>query len=369
VKIILIWLALLLGGCTQVDDGPMSSLPPNAVRTTGQGYYLAGSLDSGAFYHPKHDSLLVKLDSLWILSECALQQLKDSVWVTGATIHMYFKALLDSDTEVNCAELGIGYDSIFAINRFWGDGIESIVLHADTRVPGKNYPYEDSTTIVDTVFIKNGTVQDSSMVIGYDSLFFADDAAVHFADTGNLYLIRRVKDFVALQQTQALVTQYCLDETDDCSTVTDTVVAQKSSLQGDTLLHYVRKKCQIDTLNYCVFGTWSADSLQDTLYLPLQDTLWYYQTVLAEKMDKCSVYNMKRQITQGYKSRADSIRVWRQLFVLEANECEQWPNNPTLHTTSSNAQVTFWDLEGDSLLSANRGDTLIQLLDSIWGEI
>src|SRR5574344_728245 len=71
----LVCAALLFWGCSQSDDGPIP-LYPDGVDVSGYGYVLSATLDSGSRFHLRSDTLTLRLDSMWTLSDCFLSSIE-----------------------------------------------------------------------------------------------------------------------------------------------------------------------------------------------------------------------------------------------------------------------------------------------------
>lgn len=375
--------SLLVLSCSQSDDGPLEALPPDTSQSGGEGFYFRGNLDSGAIYHPVSDSIRIHLDSLWILSDCGLDSFQrimaDTAGFAGDSAFdalaesgrlensFYLKPLIHIPLESNCADLRMNYnrsgdDSVFLMAPFWEEELRELILLADNPYFLGRYPITDSGAyipgdndkrIADTILLRHGTLNDTVLLIPYDSVFYEKDFQDHAGGSSDLGYLRRIYEIKTYDQILKLYPQSCLGATLDCETIEDTVLAAETNINsegGDTLLAYRRPTCTIDTLRYCTFGDWQIDSTQ-LEYVPFEDSIWVYQEVVGERLAACDYFN-RWSFANRREGRNDSLDFYREIMSFDASR-EDCREAPTLR---------FIDVFGDSLL----GDSLTTVLEGEW---
>ena len=143
---------VLVWGCTQSKDGPMNATDSN---TSGAGFYLGAELDSGRIVHSIHDTLLVRLDSLWIISRCYLQSIDEvgGVFAADSAYRMVFSLPLAYDPRSSCPTADLSLDTLIpvapksewsAVNKFYLYGVaDSLALLLDSSQGGVTLSEDD----------------------------------------------------------------------------------------------------------------------------------------------------------------------------------------------------------------------------------
>ncbi len=331
---------LLVGmiACSQSGDGPMDSWSSGDVME-GQGFYLAGDLDSGRRVHALHDSLYVGINSLWLVSKCYLQKV-DPFAVTQDD-HMYYgmRLRLRSDASIECPASPLGNDTVLVLpsDAKWSEtsqiflrgAIDSLAVDKDSNP--RTAPLTDLERFgrnVDSIWILDGSNTDSLFKFTFDSSF-ADLEKLPKKVGKNPYVVRFLHPPRLGMNYWKLIPEKCIAPRMSCTLVPDTLWTDLSFNDSamaieliDTNQISLRSHCKGDstTVNYCSNKDWVRDSSKAIVSGSRLDTLWSWNTFFVEKIPRCAVLNRDTLYSFLSGSAGGSVSIWRELFVPSSSE-------------------------------------------------
>lgn len=307
-------------GCTQSGDGPLQ--PGN--RAVGYGFYRGALLAEGRRVHPASDTISLRLDSLWILEDCALHDLRLDSMVVDTTMALAVVVELQSPGKVNCATTQIR-DTVLRIapRDFWKDlrWIQVEGVRPRTGQIDAEGQVVYGTIIHDSIAVRHGILQDTTLVFTLDSLARIPRSFPQVYGKGSMRLVYypdtvRIRNF-----TLRLRWEQCAGQTVQCNQVADTAKVL-AAFSGDTVLAPVRTRClpeagQSVAPNFCPRNIWQRDTLKAEEFLPKQDTLWSGSAYWVERIAACATINLFSASNVG-----QLMTVRRELFVPDALETE-----------------------------------------------
>jgi hypothetical protein len=312
---------VLVWGCTQSKDGPMNATDSN---TSGAGFYLGAELDSGRIVHSIHDTLLVRLDSLWIISRCYLQSIDEvgGVFAADSAYRMVFSLPLAYDPRSSCPTADLSLDTLIpvapksewsAVNKFYLYGVaDSLALLLDSSQGGVTLSEDDyRSEIKDSIWLMDGYNQDSLYSMTLDSLFNDPYQLPRKVGTSSPYVIRILRDSVVDTLFWKYRQQSCKIPRSSCNLTSDTIWPAELSA-SDTTAVMIRHRCVGDStgVEYCASANW-VDSLDVAGENSKLDTNWTWSTFFVESVPPCGIVN--RDSLYAFSS--VQVRYWRELFV------------------------------------------------------
>jgi len=337
---LLLFFALFLS-CTKTDDGPIGL----NRGVEGYGFYLNGILDSGRNFHPWGEDVIVTLDSVFVLTECAWNgytQRNLEEYSTERSLAFRFDILLQDNGEASCASTGLDWDTSLVFN--WSENWESLdtlIFFADDGSFLDDDKDVGKYVSVDTLVIAPGEITADTLSFARDSLWDTDHRSVLSTEDGRV--LHRVKDTSIFDFVQMVRRPTCsTNPPTGCTQLTDTLYKSIEVSANDTLEIWLVKSCEEEILEYCANDAWVVDSTLTPEFNTRQDTTWTYHTVFVEAGQPCSYVNFYQALHLLPLSGQDSIRIYREWFHAESGSrlCANAPNPDTL----------IWDLDVDSLV-------------------
>jgi len=386
----LVVLCSLFLSCSEPNDGPMSAWD-SGQQYPGTGFYLHASLDSGRRVHSLQDTLPVQLDSMWIISSCALRDIQLQSQTQGDEFRIHLQLNLLSNGDVNCPVSPLQLDSLVKIGpqSAWSNGgrliimgaLESAVINSDTtRIPYLQDAYRYSVP-KDSIWLMNGANVDTAYTFLFDSLFNDPSQPKRLTGAGP-WVTQYLRNTQVVVDTLRLTPQTCLRPRSTCKLEPDTIWST-SYLKGEVNLVPVRMRCVGDSthIEYCAITHWKTDSLAQTLDQDKTDTIWTMESYYLERISNCSVLNRDSLTEYSLGAKGGSMRIWRELFIPAADKNEgrcgiPWvfqkdstaaDPHPTPVTLEARGSVLEYWLTYDILRRRPVLDTL--LIDSIFQSI
>ncbi|HSQ40741.1 MAG TPA: hypothetical protein VLM37_00515 [Fibrobacteraceae bacterium] len=345
--------SVLLMACTWSGDGPMEATDGDL---SGWGFYLAGELDSGRRVHAAGDTLLVELDSLWLVSVCYLDSVGVRVGTVDSALTLEFVLHLSYDPDANCAASDLATDSLFRLlpDSSWLS-MDRMLLYgaeADQAMDtlsdslGHSLASLDSAgrygALLDTIWLRDGTNEDTTFYIELDSNF-TDYHLFPLVNGDSPWVVRYLHSYTAGSDYWRYYTQTCAEPRTTCTLVSDTSWPDDYIFE-DTTDAYLRWICEGDTTGteYCLTKNWETDTSVAETYGATPDTVWTWSTYFVESTPSCAFLNREKIKSYSSSTSGGKVKFWRELFIPSANEERCGP--PQLGFSARGSALEEWNL-------------------------
>ena len=355
--IFLLFFTLLWVSCTQSKDGAMSLSTQNETLT-GKGFYLVAELDSSRRVHLSQDSISLRLDSLWGVSTCFLQNLQVQSRIENDSVLMlHIDVQLEADPDALCASTLFLPDTLLRIpmQPHW-ESIRQIVVEGTPKShlwPDSIRPEDPAWTshYLDSIWVRSGKLQRDTLSFYLDSLFTIPE---HWPrrTPGDTSLLIQLDSNSIQEYAWFTVLSSCTKEPISCPTRPDTLWP-RSWILGDTAQVTVRFVCADTSKTYCQGNTYSVDSSTASPIQLRSDTTRYTSSYIIEKSNHCSVLDSWNPI-QGTLAAKNKIRFDRTIFLPSPTEpiCISALENQWLVINAYNSELVTDSAQIQEILNA-----------------
>lgn len=325
----LVCAALLFWGCSQSDDGPIP-LYPDGVDVSGYGYVLSATLDSGSRFHLRGDTLALRLDSMWTLSDCFLSSIEIQDTVLDTIAVMRVRLALGVNGTTDCPAPFFRPDTVLHIPvpADWKNVREVYVVGnaVNELFPGDTSA-SAAVTVKDEILLRDGSFHPDTVSVYLDSAF-SDPYNYPRRSPGDSGVVRVLDSLKETDYAYRFMAASCKQIHDSCKTAADTAWPSYW-IASDTALVPLRLTCvqdtSVDSLTYCLSANWVNDSthLSDSVYTH-KDTTWYSTDYYFEKIPECASVNRGNFSSASNAGRY--FTAYRELFSPASGETSCGPS-------------------------------------------
>lgn len=357
---------MLLGACTQSGDGAMDLNPDGNVQQ-GTGFYLVAEIDDSHRIHLAQDTLRIRLDSIWAISQCFLDSLvlHDSL-VNDTTLFLRYEVRLLSNGDPACPSRMFLPDTLMNVPmRTDWNAVRQIIITGTPRSDIiTDTTRKDSAWFnpyLDSIRVRRGTLVSDTFFFYFDSLFY--DAALWPRKTpGDTAILQRLDSLKPQSYTWRPLQATCSDIRDNCPTRPDTLWPT-SWYSGVTPFITIRPVCSDSARTYCNATAYQTDTTTAGDIQTYLDTTYFSSLYYIEKNGPCAALGYWGRL-QGTLQAGYSVSLIREAFYPEPNEPDCGTNAIPgwfILNLSTNQEVTSSAIAQEILDAANHAtiaDTL-----------